>query len=131
MGDTIGGIAVKGGLDVRGIHLGRDLYSSGLIAADSVPTEVVERVRAAVAAAFDLQRQEPESAVEEFCQRYPDVRTEVARMGWDLLQQYAATDRGVGDMATDRWAATVAWLNGVHGFPPIRPDCVYRPELAC
>ncbi len=130
MVDTIGGIAVKGGLPVRGIHLGLDIYSSGLIAADAVPSELVERMRVAMAAAFELQQADPESAIAEFCQRFGDVQPDVARAGWDLLQPYAAADAGIGAMDESRWSTTIDWLSGVHGFPQIDAARVYRPEFA-
>lgn len=130
MVDTIGGIAVKGGLAVRGIELGLDLYSSGLIASDSVPSEVVGRMRAAVTAAFEAQRSDPDSAVAEFCERFPDVAPPVARAGWDLLQPFAAVDAGTGAMRRARWATTIDWVSRVHSLPAVDPEQVYRPEFA-
>lgn len=130
MVDTAAGIAAKGGLPVRAIHLGADIYSSGIVAADSVSSDIVARMRSAVGAAFELQRADPDSAVAEFCHRFPDVQPAQARSGWDLLQPYAACERGVGTMAADRWSRTLAWVNGVHGLPSMDPARVYRPEFA-
>jgi len=130
MVDTLNGIAVKGGLPVRGIGLGPDIYSSGLIAADSVPDDVVGRMRAAVAAAFAAQQADPESAVAEFCERFPDVQPRLARAGWDLLQPYAACEAGIGAMDRGRWHDTIEWIGRAHGLRPVDADEVYRPDLA-
>lgn len=130
MVDTMNGVANKGGLEVRGIALGLDVYSSGLIAADTVPTDVVRRMRAALAAAFEVQRADPDSAIGEFCARFPDVPPWVARGGWDLLQPYAASEAGTGSMDPSRWQATIDWVSGAHGLPPVEAHRVYRPEFA-
>lgn len=130
MVDTVAGIAVKAGVPTRAIHLGADIYSSGIIAADSVPSDVVARMRSAVAAAFELQRCDPESAVAEYCARFTDVEPDRARHGWDLLQSFASCEQGVGTMVAERWARTLAWVNKAHAFPPIDPSQTYRPEFA-
>lgn len=130
MVDTAAGIAAKGGLPVRAIHLGAEIYSSGIVAADSVSSDVVARMRSAVEAAFELQRADPDSAVAEYCRRFPDVEPARARSGWDLLQPYAACEQGVGTMATERWSRTLSWVNNVHGLSPLDPARVYRPEFA-
>jgi ABC-type nitrate/sulfonate/bicarbonate transport system substrate-binding protein len=131
MVDTIAGIAAKSGLEVRAVALGPDVYASGLIAGDGVPTDVVERMRQALFAAFALQEADPASAVAEFCERFPDVLPSVATAGWAHLQSYAAAGAGgVGAMDAVRWAATVDWVSRAHGLPPVAPERVHRPELA-
>lgn len=130
MVDTVAGIEVKAGVPARAIHLGPDIYSSGIVANDSVPTDVVERLRLAVAAAFERQRAEPESAVAEYCDRFPDVQPTRARSGWNLLQPFAACEEGVGAMLAERWGQTLRWVTKAHGLPPIESSQVYRPELA-
>ena len=128
--DAMPGAGTKGGHAVRGIPLGGPYYSSGILAGDQVPLELVIRMGDAVAAAFEAQRHDPEAGIAEFCSRFPDVRPEDARAGWDLLEPYVFTGLAVGSMEHGRWATTLDWIQGTHGFPSVEPDQVYRPELA-
>ncbi len=47
------------GMDLRSVPLGAEVYSSGLVAGDEVPDELVGRVCAAVRAALERQRRDP------------------------------------------------------------------------
>jgi ABC-type nitrate/sulfonate/bicarbonate transport system substrate-binding protein len=126
--DVAPGVADKVGAPVRAIHVGHDLYASGLVAGDHVPAGIVQRAAAAVAAAFEAQRADPEQGMAEFCRRF-DVDPERAAQGWALLQPFAFGDAPVGSMRSDRWADTLAWLCRVHGLPTAPVDTVVRTEL--
>lgn len=127
--DAMPGAGTKGGHAVRAVPLGGDRYTSGLIANDRVPHDVVVRMRHAVADAFEAQRRDPEAGVADLCARFPDVRPEDARAGWDLLVPYVFGDRPVGTMSRARWSATLEWADRAHGFGSIDAARVHRPEL--
>ncbi|MGQ0743829.1 MAG: ABC transporter substrate-binding protein [Acidimicrobiales bacterium] len=145
MVDAMVGVGRKGDRPVRAVALGPDLYSSGLVAADSVSDDVVRRMRAAVAASFELQRLNPASAVAEYTARFTDVDPEAALASWRLLEEFAffEADTGpdaaaasrrpvhqVGDMDASRWERTLRWIEGAHGLGPNRLDAVIRPSMA-
>lgn len=128
--DATSRVRAKGGLPVRAVHVGGDIYASGLVAADHLPTELVERMRAAVGAAFQAQRDDPEAGIADFCQRFPEAEPAHARESWALLEPYAFADGMVGAMDVARWESTIDWLARVHWLPPVAPERVYRPDLA-
>jgi hypothetical protein len=116
------------GFDVRTIALDIPVYSTGLIAADSVPLDVVRRMRAALRAAHELHRAQPEPGLAGFRRRYPEVSEEHARISWGLYEQYAF-DGPPGEMRADRWAATIPFVARTHRVAAMAPERVYRPEL--
>jgi len=118
----------RGGIDVRAVRLDLPVYSSGLVAADRLPAEVVERMAQAIAAALQRQRQDPEAGVDALLARYPDVDPSDAIEGWELGEQNIFTGDPVGSMDLDRWATTIDFVTRAHDLPVPRPDTVYRPE---
>lgn len=124
--DAMPGAGTKGGHAVRAVPLGGDTYTSGLVAHDSLPDDVVVRISAAVAVAFDAQRREPEAGVAELCARFPEVRPADARAGWELLVPHVFTGVPVGTMDGRRWAATLEWQARAHGFAGLAARRVYR-----
>lgn len=125
--DTVG-VAGRAGFPVRSIHLGRDIYGSGLIAGDHVPGEVVTRVVAAVAEAFDRQRADPEAGVSGFCDRFPHVEPARAARSWAELEPFAFDDEPTGSMNRPKWGRTVGWLGEVHSLR-LAVDDVVRLEM--
>ena len=120
----------QAGVPVRAVPLGIEVYGSGLVAADRVPAEVVERVRSVLAVALVRQREDPTAGVEQLEARYPEVDPADAVEGWRLVEPNIFTGTEPGSMETGRWADTIAWTAAAHGFEPPEPHTVYRPELA-
>ncbi len=117
------------GISTRAIHLGREIYASGLVAGDRVPDDVVDRMVRAVRAAFEMQQRQPEGGVEQFCLRFPETAPERARETWDLLSPFVFAGPPVGSMEEDRWAETIGWLADVHSLS-VPGGAVYRASPA-
>lgn len=118
----------QAGVEVRAVRLGVPVYSSGLVAADRLPPDVVDRMAEAIAAALERHRQDPEASVGAFLGRYPDVDPGEAVEGWELGEPSIFTDDPVGSMDADRWATTIKFVAGAHQLPAPPPATVYRPE---
>lgn len=118
------------GIPTRAIHLGHEIYASGLVAANRVPDDVVDRMVRAVRAAFELQQRKPEAGTEQFCRRFPGTAPERARETWGLLAPFVFTGPPVGAMEEHRWEETIGWLAGVHGLGDLPASSVYRPNAA-
>ncbi len=106
------------GLDVRSVPLDLDVYSSGLVAADRLPAELVAQVTTAVLATLELQRQFPSRGLAEVVARSPRVVPADALEGWRLVEPRIFTGEAPGSMTAERWAATVAYLSQAHRLPP-------------
>ena len=106
--------------------LGLDVYSSGLVAADRLPHELVARMTAAVVAALERQRHEPELGLPEVVARAPRVVPDDAREGWRLVEPRIFTGEAPGSMSPDRWALTVAYLSRAHGLAPVPAERMFR-----
>jgi ABC-type nitrate/sulfonate/bicarbonate transport system substrate-binding protein len=107
------------GLDVRSVPLDLDVYSSGLVAADRLSPELVERVTAAVLATLQRQRSQPDRGVAEVCARVPRVVADDAREGWRLVEPRIFTGEAPGSMSDDGWARTVAYVSRAHGLAAV------------
>jgi ABC-type nitrate/sulfonate/bicarbonate transport system substrate-binding protein len=114
------------GIATRAIHVGGEIYASGLVVADRVADDVVGRMVLAVRTAFEHQQRDPDGGIEQFCRRFPETRPERARETWELLAPFVFTGPPVGSMEPARWAATIAWLRGVHRFDVLDAASVYR-----
>lgn len=114
---------------VRALPFGIDVYASGLVAADRLPLELVERVRDAVIEALTLHRAAPELAVDALVARYPDVDPDDALEGWRLIEPLIFTERGVGSMTEEDWTRSLSYASTVHGLPAPAGDTAYRREL--
>ncbi len=117
------------GFDVRAIGLDIPVYSTGLVAADRVPLDVVHRVRAAFAAGHELQREQPELGMAGFRRRFPDISEEHARANWDLYAPYAFDAVAPGSMDAGRWQETIDYMARTHGVATLPAEQLYRPEL--
>ncbi len=117
-------------IQTRAIALDIPVYSTGLIAADRVPLEVVRLVRDALAAGHELQRKDPEPGLAGFRRRFPEVSEQHARTNWALYEP-SAFDGGVtpGSMSAGRWEDTIPYTAETHGLSTLPVARVYRPEL--
>jgi NitT/TauT family transport system substrate-binding protein len=132
--DLLPRIRRQAGIPVRAVPLrsedrGSDVYSSGLVAADRLPDELVMRMQAAVAAALEAQRADPEAGLDELARRYPDADPLEALEGWALAEPNIFTGPPPGSADAETWARTIAHIAGAHGLPAPEPATVYRPEL--
>lgn len=115
---------------VRAIALDIPVYSTGLIAADRVALDVVRRMRDAIAAGHELQRERPEPGLAAFCRHFPEVSAEHAATSWALYEPYAfGGGAPPGAMDAGRWRDTIAHTAASHGLPALPPAQVYRGEL--
>ncbi len=120
----------KPDLPIRTIALDIEVYTTGLVAADRVPLELVSRFRDAWVAGYELQRERPELGIAEFRRQYPDVSEEHVRANWALFEPYAVD--GVvapGSMDSERWRETIDYTATTHGLSVFAGERLYRPEL--
>ncbi len=115
--------------EVRAIPLDLPVYSTGLVAADRVPDDVVRRMRDALAVGHDLQREQPGPGLAGFRRCFPDVSEEHARVNWALYAPYAFDGVLPGAMDAERWQNTIAHTAKTHGLSALPGEQVYRPEL--
>jgi NitT/TauT family transport system substrate-binding protein len=127
--DLLPRIRRQAGIAVRPVPLGLDVYSSGLVAADRLPDELVTRMQAAIAAALEAQRRDPEAGLDELARRYPDADPREALEGWSLAEPNIFTGPTPGSADPETWARTIAHIAGAHGLPALEPDTVFRREL--
>ena len=116
------------GIDVRSVPLGLDVYSSGLVAADRLPQELIDRMVGAVVAALERQRHAPELGLADLLARSPRVVADDAREGWRLVEPRIFTGDVPGSMTLDRWDATVGYLTRAHRLPAVPARHLYRRE---
>lgn len=119
----------QAGIPLRAIPVGPDAYSSGLVAGDSLSPDLIVTMRAAVAAALERQRSDPEWGVAALCDRYPEVDPADAREGWALTEPNIFTGVPVTTMDRGTWDFTLAHLSAAYGKPSPAPEQVYREEL--
>lgn len=130
--DLLPRIRRQAGVPVRAVPLGLDVYSSGLVAADRIPDDVVARLQSAVAAALEAQRLDPRAGLDELARRYPDADPQEAVEGWELAAPNIFTGpHGLtpGSSDPETWARTIVHIAGAHGLPAPDPDTVFRREL--
>lgn len=118
------------GLPVRAIPVALDVYASGLVAGEHVSPATAWKVRAAVTAALEAQRREPEAGLPELRRRYPEADVDDALEGWRLLERNIFTGVDPGSMNSERWDGTLAHLCDARGVPRLAPHSVYRPQFA-
>ena len=118
----------QAGVPLRAVAVGLETYASGLVAADSLPVDLVDRMRRAVLAALERQRSDPGGGISALCERYPDVDPSAALEGWRLAEPNIFTDTGLGAMDAARWRFTLEHLAHAHGLAPSPPETVYRSE---
>ena len=114
---------------VRALPFGIDVYASGLVAADRLPLELVQRVRDALIEALTQHRAAPELAVDALLARYRDVDTDDALEGWRLVEPLIFAGSGVGSMTREGWERSLDYSSHVHGVPTPAVDAAVRAEL--
>lgn len=119
----------QAGIPLRLVPVGPDAYSSGLVAGDSLSADLVATMRAALAAALEHQRSDPDWGVAALCDRYPEVDPVDAREGWALAEPNIFTGAPVGSMDADRWRFTLEHLSGAYGATAPAAAEVYREEF--
>jgi NitT/TauT family transport system substrate-binding protein len=127
--DLLPRIRRQAGVAVRPVPLNLDVYSSGLVAADRIPDEVVVRLQSAIAAALEAQRADPKAGLDELDRRYPDADPIEAVEGWELAVPNIFTGPTPGSSDPETWARTIAHVAGAHGLPAPDPDSVFRRQL--
>lgn len=120
---------VEKGYAVRTIPLDIETYSTGLLAADRLPLELVTRMRDALAAGHQLQLDQPELGLAAFRRRFPKVSEQHILDNWALYEPYAFDGDAPGAMHADRWETTIEHTATTHGLSPFPAERVYRPEL--
>ncbi len=119
----------KLGLPIRAIPLEIEVYTSGLVAADRLPLELVSRMRDAFVAGYELQLAQPELGIAAFRRRFPEVSEEHIAANWALFEPSAFAGAPPGSMEADRWQATIDYTATTHGLPALPAERIYRPEL--
>ena len=114
---------------VRALPFGIDVYASGLVAADRLPLELVQRVRNALIEALTQHRAAPELAIDALVARYPDVDPDDALEGWHLVEPLIFTERGAGSMTAEGWDRSLEYSSHVHGVSRPDSDAAFRREL--
>ncbi len=122
-------IRQSAGIPVRSIPFGADIYTTGLVATDGVPSDVVTRGVEALRAAFERQRRQPSLGVAELCTRFPGVGADRVSEEWDTLDNFVFARDDCLAMDLDRWVATIDHASRTHGFDPAPIHNVVRAEL--
>ncbi len=117
------------GFGVRAISLDIPVYTTGLVAADRLPSAVVSQMRDAFVAGYDLQLEQPELGIAAFRRRFPDINEQHLRDNWALFEPYAFDGGTPGAMHADRWQTTIEHTATTHRLSPCAPERVYRPEM--
>ncbi len=119
----------RAGTPLRAVPVGGDVYTSGILAADPVPDDLVARFVGAAAASFERQREEPKRGIAALRSRYPDVDPAVAVDTWRRLERYAFGEHGaVIGMDRAGWERTLSWMVHTHGVPDVSVDRVARAK---
>lgn len=119
----------QAGIPLRAIHVGPDAYSSGLVAGDTVASDLIATMRAALAAALEQQRQDPEQGMAALEERYPEADPHDAREAWGLAVPNIFTGVTPGDMDERTWRFTLEHLSSAYGHPAPPLDAVCREEF--
>jgi hypothetical protein len=117
------------GFGVRAVALDIPVYTTGIVASDSVSSEVAGRMRDAMSAGHELQLERPELGLAGFRRRFPDISEAHARANWGLYEPYAFDGVPAGSMDADRWQDTIEYSTRTHGLSSLAPEQLYRPEL--
>ena len=117
------------GLEIRAIPLEVDAYATGLAAADRLELELVSRMRDALAAGYELQREHPELGIEALRRRVPGLSEHHLTTAWSVFEPYAFGRPEPLSMDAERWQTTIDYTAATHGLPTFPAQRVYRQEL--
>ncbi len=117
------------GFATRVIPLDIEVYTTGLLAADRLPEDLVARMRDAFVAGYDVQREDPEPGIAAFRRRFPSISDEHIRTNWALFAPNAFDGDRPGAMDAERWRETIDYTAATHGLPAYAGERIYRPEL--
>jgi len=117
------------GFPTRVIPLDIDVYTTGLLAADRLPLELVARMRDAIVAGYDVQREDPEPGIAAFRRRFPRISDQHIRTNWALFEPNAFDGDRPGAMDAERWEETIDYTAVTHGLPAFPGEQIHRPEL--
>ncbi len=119
----------KADFPIRTVPLDIEVYTTGLVAADRVPLELVSRFRDAWIAGYELQVARPELGIAAFRRQYPDVSEDHIRANWALFARYAFDLVPPGSMDAEKWRETIDYTAATHGLSGFPGERLYRPEL--
>jgi ABC-type nitrate/sulfonate/bicarbonate transport system substrate-binding protein len=117
------------GLEIRAIPLEVDAYATGLVAADRLALELIERMRDALAAGYELQREHPELGIDALRRRVPGISEAHLSTAWSVFAPYAFDRDQPLAMDAKRWRTTIDYTAAIHGLPSLPAEQVYRHEL--
>lgn len=127
--EAIAVIRRRAGVPVRSIPFGPGVYTTGVVAADTVGRDVAARMVEALRAAFEQQRTDPELGLEELCRRHPAVDPDGALEEWAVLEDYVFAGGQPLAMTGTQWEATIAHAVRTYGLSPVSVGEVCREEL--
>ncbi|MDQ6805877.1 MAG: ABC transporter substrate-binding protein [Actinomycetota bacterium] len=117
------------GFPTRVIPLDIDVYTTGLLAADRLPADLIARVRDAFVAGYDVQREDPEPGIAAFRRGSPSISDEHIRINWALFEPNAFDGGRPGAMDAERWEQTIDYTAATHSLSGFAGEEIYRPEL--
>jgi len=123
----------QAGVEVRAVPFDLPLYSSGLVAADRLPADLVEQVGdavavAAVAAALEPARHGPEAGMDALLRRYPDLDPSAVLEGWELAIPNIFTEAPVAPWTRPPGLRLLSSPPVRKNIPAPPAETVYRPE---
>lgn len=119
----------RDGLEIRAVPLAIDAYATGLVAADRLALDLVTRMRDALAAGYELQREHPELGIDALRRRFPGISERHLRTAWSVFEPYAFDRHEPLVMDAERWQRTIDYTAATHGLPSLPAELVYRQEL--
>lgn len=126
--DTIPSIQQNADAVFRTVPLDVSVYATGLLAAERLPTEIVEHFTNALAEGATLQRADPETGILFYNRHCPKASLDYLRVAWAMYQPNA-TNLDATSMAIDRWKGSVAFYTDAYGLPEFDLQDVCRPEF--
>ena len=117
------------GLEIRAIPLEVDAYTTGLVAGDRLALELVSRMRDALAAGYELQREHPDLGIQALRRRVPGITEDHLSTAWSVFEPYAFDHLQPLSMDAERWQTTIDYTSATHGLPRVPAEQVYRQEL--
>lgn len=86
-------------------------------------------MRAALAAGFELQREQPELGIAAYRRCFPKISPDHLRSSWAAVEPYVFAGPPPGAMDARSRQATIDYTATTHDLPRVAPKTIYRPEL--